>query len=276
MLDNSHESYTDKVLRSGSTTRARTMRNFGKSLAIAFNAATSFGFGYYFIRPVLSDATIFGASVAGLVGGVAAIVLTDGMSRIWNITRLQASESEGQHEVATSGYWFSVIVSVLMTLVYSIVVVFGADATLSTTSAQATLIGRILVTVVAVAQLVFWLMFENKSPHYKRSLVRTITAARFNDAILDAEAEAIDKARDEARQLMAPYVPGLASQIAHSGAQHALRTLAYKADDVEQLPPLREVAPTPPTPPTLSAPPQATGANFTNATQARINGMTPH
>lgn len=245
MIDNpTTTSYVDKVLRAGDDGRAAQLRDFGKSIAVWFNALTSFGFGYYFVRPIPTTATIFGASVAGIVGGLACVALCDGMARIWNSTRLRASDSAAQHDIATTAYWFSVAVSIAMTAIYSVVVIFQWT---DNTGAQATLIGRIIVTTVAVAQLVLWITFENASPEYKRSQVRTVTRVRFNDAILDAEAEAVDRARDEARQLIAPYVPRIASQIAHSGARQALRSLDYQHGDIEQLPPISaESHPTPP------------------------------
>lgn len=266
MLDNPTESYVDKVLRSGADNRAVQLREFGKATAVWLNALTSFGFGYFFVRPIPTDATLFGASIAGIIGGAACAALTDGMARIWNTTRLRASESEQQHDIASTAYWLSVAVSVTMTLIYSIVVIFQwTDGT----GTQATLIGRIVITAVSVAQLLMWILFENASPEYRRSLVRTVTRVRFNDAVLDAEAEAIDKARDEARQLLAPYVPRLASQIARSGASQALRTLSYDDARSEQLPPLSADSANQPTP----QQPAGGAVNFTPATiQHSANG----
>ena len=106
-------------MSSGDRQRARQWRDFGRFIAIAFDAITSALFGYEFVRIVPTAAEIFGGlSVSGIVGGLVCLGLTAGMARIWNVTQLKAAESEAQHNIAQGAYFGSVAVSLLMTVIF--------------------------------------------------------------------------------------------------------------------------------------------------------------
>lgn len=232
-------SKVDEILHNGDRRSARGLAAFGKGFAVVFNAWTTFLFGYLFVRLLPTEATLLGMSLGGLFGGCVSVLLTDGMARIWNKTQLMASESDTQHKIAKGAYYASTTVSLVMTGVYAMTWIAGAT---SEVGAGWVLLGRVIVTTVAMAQLMFWLAFERYSPRYQEELVRTTTAARLNNDVLDMKSTAIDDARRMAREKIAPYIEHIAEQIAQDAADAALAEMGYRPDQLRELPRLREVA----------------------------------
>ena len=246
MIPENEQSTVTDILNSSDRKQAKRVKDFGKMIALTFDAVTSTMFGYEFVRLIPTKATVLGGvSMSGIVGGLACLGLTAGMARIWNTTQLKAAESEQQHNIASAAYYGSVVVSLTMTVIYLVIAIFGLQADLG---GDWLIFGRIVVTVVAMGQLAAWLFYERYSPQYQRELIRTITGARMAAAVLDIEAKAIDTARAKANAMLTPYISPLADQMASQASKAALARLQYSTGDLPQLPALptsAEVAPLP-------------------------------
>lgn len=215
----------DEILGSGDASAAAALVTAGKWFTILFNTATTFLFGYYFVRLLGVSAKIGNVSADGIAGGIACAGLLDGMARIWDAARRSAAETSGQHQIAKMAYLFSVAVSVLMTLIYLVLAInFGAGV-VEAIGTGAFKLGTYVITVTAVIQLLFFLFYEQNSEAYIRSRVRSVSRANMNRALLNMEARMLEGARKSAGERIAANIPQLADDMATAVWRGVVRRL---------------------------------------------------
>ena len=198
-----------KLLEKSEQQKAQFWTSIGRNGAIIFNALTSFGFGYHFVRMLPFDFSFLTLSVNGLFGGLMVTWLTDVMARIWIISQLRTSESHAQITVARIAWLFSICVSSFMTLVYTI---YSMDSALDTEAWLKA--GKWSVPIIAIVQLGFWIAHDRFSPKFKNAEVQAISEAETNKSIVNINAEVHNLALEMIGAKIAERLPSYAEKIA--------------------------------------------------------------
>ena len=223
----------DQILSSHTTSNAKLLTAAGKWATVLLNAATSYAFGYYFAPLFTSPALVGTLRLSGVVGGVACLLLTDAMARIWDVARSQASESPAQQKIAKAGYLVSFVASIAMTLIYLSVAIFGQ------TPAAAdgfVMVGRTIFTLLAVLQLILFAFYDQSAPHYMEKMIRTTSKAAVKNQILEMEASALLKTAQLVRSKLAGYIEPHADQVAKDVVIASLAQLGYEPERLVNLP----------------------------------------
>lgn len=223
----------DQILSSHTTSNAKLLTSVGKWGTVLLNASTSYAFGYYFAPLFASPALIGPWRLSGIVGGASCLLLTDVMTRIWDVARSQASESPSQQKIAKAGYLISFVASIAMTLIYLSVAIFGNTPE---TTEGFVKVGLSIFTLLTVLQLILYTLYDQSAPHYLEKMIRTTSKAAVRNQILEMEATTLLKTAQLVRGKLGEYIEPHADQVARDVVIASLAQLGYEPERLVNLP----------------------------------------